>query len=249
MKLEKDLMTVKGKGFPCVVSVAGKDEAPEMEESEEEAVDPLPVFGRRAVFSRKLPANLTPETVTPSSLHGEPTAGGMKGLLEETCGAPLDIDLEVAGADRGLILHKCFEVLGGRADRLDLLERATGLRIGKEASARLGQAVSGFDRWLSGRFGPLRVLREVPLLGVDERGSVMSGILDLLVESAEGYWVLDHKSDVTDVRNARFEAYLPQLRAYAGLVRKAFPGKPVLGVGIHWISYGTVSLLPEGVAS
>jgi ATP-dependent exoDNAse (exonuclease V) beta subunit len=87
------------------------------------------------------------------------------------------------------------------------------------------------------------VVREVPLLGLDGRGSVVSGVLDLLVETAGGYWILDHKSDITDDRAARFEAYLPQFRCYADLVGKAFPGKPVLGVAIHWISYGKVNLL------
>jgi ATP-dependent exoDNAse (exonuclease V) beta subunit len=196
-----------------------------------------------------MPAGLTPESIAPSSLHGDPAAGGIEGLLEETSGLPLDFDLEAAGTDRGLILHRCFEVLGGRSDRLDLLARATGWMPGEEASVRLGQAVAGFDRWIAGRFEPLRVMREVPLLGLDARGSVVSGVLDLLVECAGGYWVLDHKSDVTDDRGARFGVYLPQLRSYAALVRKAFPGKPVIGVGIHWITYGTVSLLPEGGAS
>ncbi len=87
------------------------------------------------------------------------------------------------------------------------------------------------------------MVRELPLLGLDGRGSVVSGILDLLVETAGGYWILDHKSDITDDRAARFEAYLPQLRCYADLIKKAFPGKPVLGVAIHWISYGKVNLL------
>jgi ATP-dependent exoDNAse (exonuclease V) beta subunit len=93
------------------------------------------------------------------------------------------------------------------------------------------------------------VVREVPLLGLDGRGSVVSGVLDLLVETAGGYWILDHKSDITDDRAVRFESYLPQLRCYADLIRKAFPGKSVLGVAIHWISYGKVNLLPgEGLA-
>jgi ATP-dependent exoDNAse (exonuclease V) beta subunit len=132
---------------------------------------------------------------------------------------------------------------------VDLLEKATGVLLDKKILSQLGSTVTDFDRWLTGRFQPLQVMREVPLLGLDVRGSVVSGVLDLLVETTGGYWILDHKSDITDDPVARFEAYLPQLRCYADLVGKAFPGKPVLGVGIHWISYGKVNLLPEGGAA
>jgi len=243
-------MRVNGKTFPCVVNPAETDLAPSVAASEGEPVEPLSTIGRRAITYRPFPGVLTPETVTPSLLHGEPGKASLAGLLqEETYGSPLETVLEVVGADRGLLLHKCFEVLGVRPGCMDLVKRATGMTIDKKGWSRIEGAVADFERWLAGRFQPLRVVREVPLLGLDGRGSVVSGVLDILVETTGGYWILDHKSDITDDRVARFEAYLPQLRCYADLVRKAFPGKPVLGVAIHWISYGKVNLLPgEGSA-
>ena len=245
MVLEKDKMLVGGKAFPCVVNLAETDLASSVAASAGEPIAPLSTIGRRAIAYRPLPANLTPETVTPSLLHGEPGDASIAGLLqEETYGSPLETVLEVVAADRGILLHRCFEVLGALTGRMDLLEKGTGVAIEMKVSKRLESAVADFERWLVGRFEPLRVVREVPLLGLDGRGSVVSGILDLLVETAEGYWILDHKSDVTDDRSARFEVYLPQLRCYADLVGKAFPGKPVQGVAIHWISYGKVNLLP-----
>jgi ATP-dependent exoDNAse (exonuclease V) beta subunit len=250
MDLEKGEMRVNGKPFPCVVNPAETDLAPAVAESEGEPIAPLSTIGRRAIACRPLPGNLTPETVTPSLLHGEPGESLLAGFLqEETYGSPLETVLEVAGADRGLLLHKCFEVLAGRPGRVDLLESATGVTIDKKVRSGLESAVADFDRWLAARFEPVRMARELPLLGLDGRESVVSGVLDLLVETAGGYWILDHKSDITDDRAARFETYLPQLRCYADLVRKAFPGKPVVGVAIHWISYGKVNLLPgEGSA-
>lgn len=250
MTLEKDKMRVNGKTFPCVVNPAEKDLAPSVAASAGEPIAPLSTIGRRAFAYRPVPGNLTPETVTPSLLHGEPGTVSLGGVLqEETYGSPLEAILEVVGADRGLLLHKCFEILDGRPGRVDLLERATGVTIEKKVSGRLESSVADFERWLAGRFQPISVRRELPLLGVNRQGSVVSGVLDLLVETAEGYWILDHKSDVTDDRAVRFESYLPQLRCYADLIRKAFPGKPVLGVAIHWISYGKVNLLPgEGSA-
>jgi ATP-dependent helicase/nuclease subunit A len=244
MRIGKDSMEVNGKTFPCVVSTAETVVAPSVEESKGDAFAPLAVFGRRAVERRELPEGLTPEVVTPSLLRCEPDAAATKGLLEESYGPPLDAELEIAGAERGLALHRFFEVGSGLKGRAVLFERATGMKLDEEVLNRLANAAADFDRWLEGRFRPTRVLREVPLLGMDDRGSVVSGVLDLLVESAEGYWILDHKSDIVDERDARFGVYLPQLQAYSGLVRKAFPGKPVLGVGIHWISYGAACLLP-----
>ncbi len=249
MTVGNDSMEVDGRTFPCVVSTAGTTIAEAVEASEGEAVTPLSVFGRRAIDRREMPEGLTPETVTPSRLRDEPDVAAPAGLQEESYGSLLDAELDVAGAERGLVLHRFFELASGLKGRLELFERASGKKLDEKTFNCLSKATADFDRWLEDKFHPLRVLREVPLLGMDDRGSVVSGVLDLLVESAEGYWIIDHKSDIVDDRGARFGTYLPQLQAYAGLVRKAFPGKPVLGVGIHWISYGTVSLAPEGEVS
>jgi len=247
MALDKDKaeMRVDGKAFPCVVTTAGKDIAPELVGSKESAAPPLSTIGRRAIEYRSLPVGLTPESIAPSSLRAEPSAIAVVGLLQEECGSPPDIGIEAVGAERGLLLHRCFETLGGRAGRTDLLVRATGITFGAKALEGISAGVDSFDRWVHGRFNPVRIQRELPLLGCDEKGSVVSGVLDVLVETPQGFWILDHKSDVTNDRVESFGVYLPQLRCYANLVRKAFPGKSVLGVGIHWISYGMVNLLPE----
>ncbi len=249
MRVDKDSMEVGSKRFPCEVNPTENALAPSVAASEGEPFAPLEVFGRRAVGYRPLPTGLTPEVVTPSLLRGEPDAVALAALQEESYGSPLDADLEVAGAERGLVLHRFFELASGLKGRLELFERASGKKLDEKSFICLAKAAADFDRWLEGRFLPKRVLREVPLLGMDDRGSVVSGVLDLLVESADGYWIIDHKSDMVDDRGGRFGTYLPQLRSYAGLVRKAFPGKPVLGVGIHWISYGAVILAPEGDVS
>lgn len=49
-----------------------------------------------------------------------------------------------------------------------------------------------------------------------EQGSVISGVVDLLVETKKEFWVIDHKSDVMDAREARLNIYLPQMQFYAG---------------------------------
>ena len=72
MVLEKGEMRVKGKAFPCVVNPAETDLAPSVAASEGEPISPLSTIGRRAIAYRSVPGGLTPETITPSLLHGEP---------------------------------------------------------------------------------------------------------------------------------------------------------------------------------
>jgi hypothetical protein len=249
MELKEKSMTVGGNPFGCLVHQAGTGVAPEVENAEGEPFPPLPAFGRRAIEHRILPADLTPDTVAPSSLRGEEDAPAIPGLTGGTYGESLDIVVEGAGVDRGLLLHRAFEVLGGRADRTDLLNRATGSMLSDAILGQIGEAVSAFDRWLGKRFTPVSVRRELPILGLDEKGSVISGTLDLLVETVDGYWILDHKSDAPDDTAGRFSVYRPQLARYAEIIQKAFPEKPVLGTGIHWISRGAVTLAPEGGAA
>jgi hypothetical protein len=64
-----------------------------------------------------------------------------------------------------------------------------------------------------------------------------------LVETAAGFWIIDHKSDQTENLALRFARYLPQLECYAEAITAARPDKPVLGVGINWLSSGSVSIL------
>jgi ATP-dependent exoDNAse (exonuclease V) beta subunit len=86
--------------------------------------------------------------------------------------------------------------------------------------------------------------REVPLLGLDTNCSVVSGAVDVLVTNAQGYWVVDYKSDRTDDQDARFQIYLPQLLAYAEALRKNESTPPVCGVAVFWITSGEITRMP-----
>ena len=68
----------------------------------------------------------------------------------------------------------------------------------------------------------------------------MSGITDLIVETPQGLWVIDHKFNRVDDPEAAFIKYRPQLETYAKSLANA--GKPVLGTGINWIRRGEVAL-------
>ena len=77
---------------------------------------------------------------------------------------------------------------------------------------------------------------EVPIVASDNSGSVISGTIDLLIETIGGYWIIDHKSDETDDREDRFARYLPQLDCYKRAVSEGM-GLYVAGSGysLGWI--------------
>lgn len=73
---------------------------------------------------------------------------------------------------------------------------------------------------------------------MDENGSVITGIADLVLEIEDGVWIIDHKSDQVDDLEAAFSSYRPQLECYAKSL--ASIGHKVLGVAINWIRRGEV---------
>ena len=104
----------------------------------------------------------------------------------------------------------------------------------------IADSVTSFERWMTGHFSPTAVHRELPLLGIDENGSVVSGTADLVLETDDGVWIIDHKSDQIDEPEAAFDNYRPQLESYAKLLQSM--GHDVAGMGINWIRRGEVVL-------
>jgi ATP-dependent exoDNAse (exonuclease V) beta subunit len=88
------------------------------------------------------------------------------------------------------------------------------------------------------------VHRELPLLGIDDNGSVVSGTADLVLETEGGVWIIDHKSDQIDDAEMAFTHYRPQLECYSNLLQSM--GHNVLGIGINWIQRGVVVLQRAG---
>jgi hypothetical protein len=102
--------------------------------------------------------------------------------------------------------------------------------------AQIADGVKKFEEWMRQRFAGASVLREWPLLALDDHGSVVSGTADLIVQTADSAWIIDHKSDHVEDPMQAFLAYRPQLEAYARAF--AAEGRPVQGIAIHWIRRG-----------
>lgn len=240
LALEPDGLKVGKRKFPCPVFEGGS-ELPEvlgLDPAAETAA--LPIIGRRAIRPGPVPKELTPDSVTPSQIRAEAPAGAVAELVIERYGDGLDLDLELSGAALGSFLHRCFELLGARQELTGRLPDANGVEVTAQSATAIAAAVARFEAWLATGLGAESVLREWPLLALDERGSVVSGTADLVVETADGVWVIDHKSDQVEHPAEAFGRYQAQLEAYARIL--AGEGRTVLGVGINWIRRGEVVL-------
>lgn len=206
----------------------------------------LAPIGRLAINAWAVPSDLKPEYVTPSSLHNDKSGFSGKQLDEPPYGQPLE--LQISGIEdpmeKGKILHRAFEVLSGHPERAGLLSDAVGCHLETEQVSAICDAVSSFDAWLENTLKPVQSDAEVPILVLNHDGSVVHGFIDMVVEAADGFWVIDHKSDqvVDEIkRQERFNYYYPQLKCYADALSKARSDKPLKGVVVNWVSFGMVS--------
>lgn len=240
-------MMISGESFSCRIK--------EVADAEPWIIDVPPPstmlssIGRRAIVPQVLPDafQLIPEAITPSSLHDKDFK--YDGIWNDDSYGEL-LTLDIAGItdamEKGKILHRAFEVLSWHPERSELLSDAVGCELPAETADAICAAVKSFDEWLETNFKPRTIQSEVPLLALDGNGSVIHGFADMIVETMDGLWIVDHKSDQvsTDEKlKERFNAYYPQLKCYADVLCKARLDKPVKGIIINWVSFGKVSVI------
>ena len=228
--------------FKCLVSKGGLEFPEDMDNGLEGGDTKLLTIGRRAIKrSLKREARI-PDSVTPSGLVDSSSECAESDQALEICQyhKGLDVKLDISGMERGTFLHRCFEVLGSSPAQVGHISSITGVNIKEEDAFSIADSVGNFEQWLTDRFPVTVIRREVPLLGIDHNGSIVSGTADLVLETDDGVWVIDHKSDQIDDLEAAFNRYLPQLACYSNLLQRM--GYRVLGLGINWIRRGSVVL-------
>jgi ATP-dependent exoDNAse (exonuclease V) beta subunit len=119
-----------------------------------------------------------------------------------------------------------------------------GVTLTAEDSALIAASVQAFNCYLQ-RLAPILLRNEEPFIRLDDSGTVITGTIDLLVETADGFWIVDHKSDqIGEAELAdRVSWYYPQLRAYADAVAAICPTKVVHGILLNWISLGMITVI------
>lgn len=233
-----------GFGFGDTVVHCRVESLPAVPSDDEEAEEPAEPaqrpFGRRAVAPAPMPEGLTPDSVAPSgaALGAE---GPVPAVEVISYAPPLTLATDLPPAERGTLVHRCLEALpqGATPERLAAALVPAPPPGDLDAVAERSAA---FEAWLEARFAAARIHREVPVLALDERGSVVNGTIDLLVETDAGLWILDHKTETPADPAAAFAAHQGQLSAYADALRATKPEAPVLGVGIHWPLAGVVGV-------
>jgi len=227
--------------FPCrVIEV---DHELEIVPPEQEAVLLPTGIGRRALRPAGYAGTLTSDHLSPSQLHGETAT--VSEIVNHRYAGEFRVQTGLEGTDRGQLLHRCFELLyDGKLDQA-LLPGLVGQELTPELTAAIYAAVRSFADWVSSSFKPTACYHEEPFIAMDPSGTVVSGFIDLLLETEEGYWIVDHKSDQLDDESMipeRFAWYYPQLKAYADAVAVIQPDKPVRGVVVNWITLGLVTI-------
>ena len=238
MSLEGNRFVIGTSSFPCRVFTADREPPLAFEQLAAGADRYLPQLGRRALKQGALPDDLVPLFVTPSRLHGAGEKACLRSLQTVKYGPHLGLTLP-SGADRGLLIHRVIELLGQQVAP-EKARSVTGPDITDEDWAEIEKMTQGFLKCLQAHFHPISMHWEVPVTAKNSDGSVVGGTIDLLVETVDGYWIVDHKSDETEDREDRFSTYWPQLECYARAISEGMR-HPVLGVAIHWACHGQIS--------
>ncbi|OOY26471.1 DNA helicase UvrD [Thioclava sp. L04-15] len=144
-----------------------------------------------------------------------------------------------SATERGTAWHLAFRVLAERPGLADRIAAATGLP--EAAIAQIGKQAKALTGWLAAQ-GYDQLHFELPLQEIAADGSETNAILDCLAEGPKGLLIVDHKSGPCPDPDARFAGYRPQLDAYTAMVRANWPGKPLNGIAIYWMSEGNLSL-------
>lgn len=185
----------------------------------------------------------TPEeianTKTPSLSH-ESEATSPADSEELHYGSPLALEAlrtEVRADKLGSWVHRLYQT---NLKNPEIIERAFALAPVKELQQEWKEQcrahLTALEQSLRTQMGLVQAHCEYPVLALNQQGQTLSGIIDLLAETEEGYWVIDHKTD--SEKDA--DKHWTQIRAYASCLKLE---KPVLGVAINWTQHGTLETL------
>jgi ATP-dependent exoDNAse (exonuclease V) beta subunit len=195
------------------------------------------------------PASREPARLTPS---GQPEApGSLVGRVIDL-GVRLPFSGRPDEADLGDALHAILaaEFLSpGHPNRREMSERILA-GYGLSDHLKSDDAIAVADRLrcqLEAHFHPSRFAVEVPIEAANDRGQRIEGFIDLLLETPEGWVVIDHKS--FPGKHAEWPARALSYSGQLALYREAL-GKVGVRVASLWIHFsvggGLVEVLPPG---
>jgi len=198
-------------------------------------------YGRVAIETMEqvdqVSSQISPSTITEEGNIDADTINIIKyGPLVNLSGLDMPAD------SLGTFLHHCYHVLLTNREIKDRLFSSLSSKLSDDVLKQVDIQISEFEKYSLDAFKMIKLECEVPILNITPDGGVVSGSIDLLIETEEGYWIIDHKSDKVEENSfsEQFIHHYPQLMSY---VKHTKLGKPIIGVGINWIRYGMLSLV------
>ena len=143
----------------------------------------------------------------------------------------------VSTAARGTALHLAMRTYLTRPDLIEALPAATGLD--ETTLGQVAERATALKDWLSAD-GYTDLQCEIPMLRQTSEGAEVHGTIDLLAIGPKGCLLIDHKSGGA---GSGLGDYWPQLSAYRGLVREAYPSHELNGMAVLWVDHGRLDLV------
>jgi ATP-dependent exoDNAse (exonuclease V) beta subunit len=185
-----------------------------------------------------------PLFVSPSGVEGRETTI----ICQENVGSPMHVkpghlDWNVAGDALHACLAASFTDTSAPLEQEEIQDILAGFGVGDALSAsEVKVQTAALHSWVRSRWPEGRVRAEVAVTCGNGDGQILQGWIDLLVETPEGFVVIDHKSSMGSASRLQeiAEAYSGQLDAYASAVEAATAKKvlekwlflPVIGTAI-----------------
>lgn len=171
-------------------------------------------------------------------------------ITEQQCiGERIALSGNVDMAQLGTAIHACIAAAMTDADaplvQEEIDEILVGHGVGDVVTAQsVLRQIVGLNSWMTQRWPDARRHAEVPVVAILDNGQVMQGRIDLLLETPDGWILLDHKSAPQGPEKWPEIAHdhSGQLAAYGHALMQA-TGKPVLESWLFFpVSAGAVRI-------
>lgn len=187
--------------------------------------------------SSRLPLVSNPSAADPVRCHIAEIA---------TIGEPIQLTGSPNLAQVGMAIHAC--IAAAVSDKANLSESVVRMLIesngvaGSIEPGKLIDQVRKFFEWCDKRYGNARMLAEHPVEMVMENGQWVVGQIDLLIDTPDGWVLIDHKAsmkpeetypDLVMTYSGQLNMYNSALRAGQSIVREIWLYIPIQGKAIQ----------------